>query len=150
MKNGSKIIMTVALALAMTVGNSAMAAVQKVAVVDVPAIVSSSKQVQALKDEQIKKAQELAKWLDTVKADVQKQSSEANKKKLLDKYNAELAKKKEANAKDYAKKLSAIDASISATITAKAKAKGYDLVLTKSNVLYGGDDLTAEIAKEVK
>ena len=59
-------------------------------------------------------------------------------------------KKREANAKDYAKKLSEIDKNISATIEAQAKANGYDLVLSKSTVLYGGEDITAEIAKVVK
>ena len=98
----------------------------------------------------LKKAQDLAKWLDTVKADVQKQSTEANKKKMLDKYNAEFAKKKDANAKEYAKKLADIDKSISAIIAAKAKANGYDLVLSKGQVLFGGEDITAEISKEVK
>ena len=41
-------------------------------------------------------------------------------------------------------------ASISSTIAAQAKAKGYDIVLAKSTVLYGGEDITAEIAKIVK
>lgn len=149
MKINSK-IMTVVVAASLLLGNAAMAAIEKVAVVDVPAVVANSKQVKALKDEQVKKAQDLAKWLETVRADVQKQSTEANKKKLLDKYNAELAKKKEANAKEYAKKLADIDKSISATIAAKAKAKGYDLVLPKGQVLFGGEDITAEISKEVK
>ena len=69
---------------------------------------------------------------------------------MLKKYEGELAKKREANAKDYAKKLSEIDKNISATIEAQAKANGYDLVLSKSTVLYGGEDITAEIAKVVK
>ncbi len=149
MKINSK-IMTVVVAASLLLGNASMAAIEKVAVVDVPAVIANSKQVKALKDEQVKKAQDLAKWLETVRADVQKQSTEANKKKLLDKYNAELAKKKEANAKEYAKKLADIDKSISATIAAKAKAKGYDLVLPKGQVLFGGEDITAEISKEVK
>ena len=122
----------------------------KIAVVDVPAIVAKSAQVKALKEEQTKKAQELKKWLDTVNADVQKQSTEANKQKLLKKYNEDLAKKKEANTKEYNQKLSAIDASISASIAVQAKAKGYDIVIAKSSVLYGGDDITSEIAKIVK
>ena len=77
-----------AFALGIGASNFAMSSIPsgKVAVVDVSAVVANSKQVKALKDEQVKKAQDLAKWLDTVKADVQKQSTEANKKKMLDKY----------------------------------------------------------------
>lgn len=125
-------------------------AAQKIAVVDVPTIVAKSSQVKTLKDEQIKKAQDLQKWLETVNNDVKKQSTDANKQKLLKQYNDELAKKKEANAKDYAQKLAAIDKSISDTIAAQAKAKGYSIVIAKSTVLYGGEDITAEIAKLVK
>ncbi len=130
--------------------NVAQAEGGKVAVVDVPKIVSESKQVKALKAEQAKKADELAKWLDTAREDVAKQQTEAGKEKLLKKYEDDLAKKREANAREYSQKLTAIDKSISATIEAQAKAKGYDLVLTKSTVLYGGDDITAEVAKVVK
>ena len=154
MKIDSKVMSIGCLVLGLVLGSSNFAMSnmpsQKIAVVDVPAIVTKSAQVKALKDEQAKKAQDLAKWLETVNADVKKQPTEANKQKLLKKYNEELAKKKEANTKEYTKKLAAIDASISSTIAAQAKAKGYDIVLAKSTVLYGGDDITAEIAKIVK
>lgn len=154
MKINSKITTVTCFAMGILIGASNFAmsdvATQKIAVVDVPSIVTKSAQVKALKDEQIKKSQELQKWLETANADVKKQSSEANKQKLLKKYNDELAKKKDANAKEYSKKLVAIDANISATIASQAKAKGYDLVLAKSTVLYGGDDITAEIAKFIK
>ena len=154
MKIDSKVMSIGCLVLGLVLGsnNFAMSNMpsQKIAVVDVPAIVAKSAQVKALKDEQAKKAQDLAKWLETVNADVKKQSTEANKQKLLKKYNEDLAKKKEANTKEYTKKLAAIDASISSTIAAQAKAKGYDIVLAKSTVLYGGEDITSEIAKIVK
>ncbi len=119
----------------------------KVAVVDINAVVSKSAQVQALKKEQQTKMKELQKWLETVRADVQKQSS---KDKLIKKYDAEFAKKQEAIKKNYATKLQAIDKSISETIATEAKAKNYNLVLSKGMVLYGGDDITASISKVVK
>lgn len=55
----------------------------KVAVVDVNAVVAKSAQVQALKKEQQAKLQELQKWLETVRADVQKQSTKEGKEKLI-------------------------------------------------------------------
>ena len=154
MKINSKIVAIACLAVGIVLGSNNFAksdiAAQKIAVVDVPTIVAKSSQVKTLKDEQIKKAQDLQKWLETVNNDVKKQSTDANKQKLLKKYNDELAKKKEANAKDYAQKLAAIDKSISDTIAAQAKAKGYSIVIAKSTVLYGGEDITAAIAKLVK
>lgn len=122
----------------------------KVAIVDVGQVVASSKDVQALRKEQEAKLVELQKWLETVRADVQKQSTEENKQKLIKKYDAEFVKKQEAIKKDYAAKLTAIDKNISDVINKTAKAKGYDLILAKGVVLYGGDDITKEIEKAVK
>ena len=51
---------------------------------------------------------------------------------------------------EYAEKLKALDSSISQQINDKAKADGYDLVLSKGIVLYGGKDITSEIIKVVK
>ena len=122
----------------------------KVAIVDVQTVVENSQQVKNLKKEQETKLKDLAKWIETVNSDINKQKSEDGKKKLTAKYNAEYSKKKEAIAKDYAAKLNSIDANITATINSVAKAKGYNLVLTKPIVLFGGDDITAEVSKVIK
>ncbi len=122
----------------------------KVAIVDVAQVVAASKEVQALRKEQEAKMLELQKWLEKVRADVQKQSSEENKQKLIKKYDAEFAKKQEAIKKNYASKLTSIDKNISDVINKTAKAKGYDLILSKGVVLYGGEDITKEIEKSVK
>ena len=129
---------------------TSMAAVQKIAVVDVPAIVAKSAQVQTLKKEQQTKISELDKWLKSAQADVAKQQTKEGKEKLLKQYNSDFAKKKEAIAKDYRAKLSAVDKSITETITTRARAMGYDMVIVKSMVIMGGDDITAEIQKLVK
>ncbi len=65
-------------------------------------------------------------------------------------YHTDFAKKKEAIAKDYAARLQVVEKSISDTIAQQAKAKGYDMVISKGIVLYGGDDITADVAKAVK
>lgn len=130
--------------------NTASADVDKIAVVDLQKVVSSSSQVKVLKDEQYKKATELEKWLQIAKKDIEKQSTPENKQKLIKKYDAELARKREMNTKEYNKKLGEIDESVSRTIATFAKSKNYDLVLAKSNVLFGGVDITNEIMKLVK
>ena len=122
----------------------------KIAVVDVPAVVAQSGQVKALKKEQQTKIQDLEKWLKTAQTDVEKQQTKEGKEKLLKKYNTEFAKKKEAIAKDYTARLQVVEKSISDTIAQQAKAKGYDMVISKGIVLYGGDDITADVAKVVK
>lgn len=125
-------------------------AAQNIAVVDVTAVVAKSAQVQNLKKEQQTKMQDLEKWLKNAQADVQKQQTKEGKEKLLKKYNTDFAKKKEAIVKDYAAKLKAVDKSITETISATAKAKGYNMVISKSVVVFGGDDITADVQKVVK
>ena len=52
--------------------------------------------------------------------------------------------------KNYASKLKTIDNTISSKITEQAKTGGYDLVLAKGVVLYGGTDITDAVKKAVK
>jgi len=125
-------------------------AAQKIAVVDVPAVVAKSAQVQNLKKEQQAKMQDLEKWLKNAQADVEKQQTKEGKEKLLKKYQTDFAKKKEAIATDYQKRLKAVDKSITDTISTQAKLKGYDIVISKGVVVYGGDDITADVQKVVK
>lgn len=144
-----KVLLSAIILASLAISNAAIAE-QKIAVVDVHAVVSKSAQVQALKKEQKTKTQDLNKWLKTARADVEKQKTPEDKEKLLKKYNAEFEKKKAEMAKNYQTKLQAIDKSITETIAATAKAKGYDMVITKGVVVYGGEDITADVQKAVK
>lgn len=147
MKKISLLSLVVALSIGFT---SSVMAETKIAVIDVPAVVAKSQQVQALKKEQKAKNEELQKWVKTVKADIEKQQTEEGKAKLIKKYDAEYVKKQEAIRKSYTEKLKIIDKSINDTIEAQAKAKGYDMIITKGVVVYGGDDITADVIKVIK
>ena len=122
----------------------------KIAVVDVSTVVSNSSQVLALKKEQNLKMEELQKWIVTVNADVEKQKTKEGKEQLTKKYNSEFQKKQQAIQKSYTEKLQSIDKDISKVIAKTAQDKGYDIVLAKGVVLYGGDDITSTISKLVK
>lgn len=146
-----KKISLVALVIALTMGfTSSVMAETNVAVIDVQAVVAKSQQVQALKKEHKKQTEELQKWLKVVRADIEKQKTEEGKAKLVKKYDAEYAKKQEAIKKSYKEKLQTIDQSINATIAEQAKAKGYNMVISKGVVVFGGDDITEDVIKVVK
>lgn len=141
---------TIAVLGGLTFGCTATAADFSVAIVDVPQVVSASKQVQNLKTEQQLKAEEIIKFIEKARKDVAG-ITDANKKKAAEeKYTKELQQKREKIENEYATKLKQIDASITQQIEAQANAQGYDLVLSKGIVLFGGKDITADIIKVVK
>ena len=155
MKNSVKFlaIALAAFVIGLTTANFAISdetANFKVAVVDVQKIVASSSQVKALKDEQKKKGEELAKFIETAKTNLDKEKDASKKKALETKYDKEFKAKREAIAKNYETKLMAIDKNISSIIDSNARQNGYNLVLAKGVVLSGGTDITDEIAKQVK
>lgn len=137
--------------IGLTLGNFAMSDVpSKIAVVDVASVVASSSQVKALKKEQEAKTKEIVSFIEKARKDVAATTDVKKKQALEDKYNKELASKKAAMDKNYAAKLTAIDSNISKQIEAQAKAAGYDIVLAKGAVLYGGSDITEAVKKAVK
>lgn len=142
-----------AFAIGFSVNNFAMSDVPanfKVAIVDVQEVVAASAQVQALKNDQQTKTQEVIKYIENARKDVASVTDEKKKKALEEKYNKELLAKRTSLEKEYAKKLADIDSSISKTIETKAKSENYDLVLAKGVVLFGGTDITKDIIKAVK
>lgn len=153
MNNKSKFL-TVGLltfAAGIAFSNYAMSDVpSKIAVVDVQAVVNSSSQVQALKKEQQAKTKEIVTFIEKARKDVAAVTDVKKKQALEEKYNKELSSKKTAMDKNYSDKLTAIDATISKQIENQAKLGGYDIVLAKGVVLYGGSDITEAVKKAVK
>ncbi len=122
----------------------------KIAVVNINQIINHSSQVAQLQKEQSLKNKEIQQWLLNAKADVEKQTTNEAKEKLVKKYDSEFRAKQEKIQKEYTSKLQSIDKDITAIIQKEAKAKGYDIVLSKSVVLYGGEDITKTISSLVK
>ncbi len=150
MKLKNTITLSLASLILLTTSAFAAPEAQKIAVVDIQKVVASSAQVKALKSTQDARNKELTDFIKKAQADVNKQTDDKNKKALASKYEKQLVAKREAYAKDYATKLKATDASITEQIGKKATEMGYTMVLPKSAVVYGGDDITATILKVIK
>lgn len=143
----------IAFFLGIFAGNYAMSDTPKnykIAVVDVQQVVLSSNQVQTLKKQHEEKANELKSMLTKAQKEISAKTDEKERKDLIKKYDNQIKDFKNKNDKAYEAKLLEIDKSISNSIQTEAKKNGYDLVLAKGMVLYGGDDITNNIKKVVK
>ncbi len=72
----SLVLALLALSIAVVSGIKTGKTGQKIAIVDIPAVVTKSEQVQALKKEQQARMMALDEWLKTVRADVEKQKTQ--------------------------------------------------------------------------
>ena len=79
-----------------------------------------------------------------------KQQDKEARKALIKKYEAQLTQKKKSIKDAYSKKVLEVDKQLDAEITKQAKAMGYNLVLRKDSVLFGGVDITDKILPTVK
>lgn len=128
----------------------AVFAEDKIAVVDLQQLVSSSSQVKQLKQEHSKKISELDKIIVNARGEISNEKDPAKVLLLEDKYMKEFNTKKEALEKDYNNRLSLIEKNIKNEITKKAQKDGYNYVFAKSVVLHGGKDITNELVGTIK
>ncbi len=122
----------------------------RVAVVDVQTLIQKSSEVNTLKANQDKKLDAMKATVDKARQDISKETDPTKIAQLEEKYRNDINNQKLALDNEYNTKLKQIDTNIKNLVIEKAKEMKYNLVLPKSIVLFGGDDITAEIAKSVK
>ena len=122
----------------------------KIAILDSKAIIAKSTKVSNIEKDRKTKLENLKQYVETARADVKKQKTDADKEKMSKKYQAEVDKRQAAMNKEYTTKINAAYKDISNTIAQEAVKQGYTIVLSKGIVLYGGDDITASVQKVVK
>lgn len=122
----------------------------KVAVVDVPTILSKSPEIMSLKVSQDKQMDELNTLISKAQNEI---VNEPDRNKALQKeatYRKEIESKKKAMDDEYNNKITKITNNIKSLISAEAKKTNYNLVLPTGMVISGGEDITNEIVKKLK
>lgn len=122
----------------------------KVAVVDIKQLVTNSQEIQKLKTDQENKIKQMQATLQKAREDIAKETDPSKITALEEKYRKEVNAQKQSLDNEYSSKVTKIDNNIKSIVIEKARAMNYNLVLPKNFVLYGGDDITAEIAKAIK
>lgn len=134
-------------------GNYASSSVNngvKIAIVDIQEVAIKYPKVAALQKSQQAKLTELQKFVENANKEIMKEKDAAKRKQLETKYTKELETKKKALDAEYKKQLTSLDNNISTAVSSIAKANKYDYVFAKNAVLYGGDNITADVLKNLK
>ena len=145
--NKSQLISVAIIIIAFIAGYAlkAMFPANNVAIIDLPAIGSQAKELQALQEEQQAQSLELQQWLIKTQEEIKKQPNDQKKKEMTKKFEEELTQKQTALQNDYTQKLQALDTRIRQLIAEEAQSEGYSAVMIKGAVMYGGEDITTKI-----
>ena len=122
----------------------------RIAYIDVNYILNQSKEVRELRKKQAEKEQDLKVWISKVNTDVIKRGNPEEQQNLVNRYNEEFLQKQQKLREEYSRKLQEIDKNITKIIAEKAKKLHYDFVLAKGTILFGGEDITLQIAEQVR
>lgn len=122
----------------------------KVATVDLSELITNSASVKALKSTHEKQLADIEKTLEQARIEISNETNPDKIAKLEEKYRKDVSDKKFQMDKNYNDKLLELDKSIKAQVAQKAKELNYTVVLPKNMVLFGGEDITNLIAKDIK
>lgn len=122
----------------------------KIAVVDIHQIVSNSSEIKALKLDQEKQMQNMQSTINKARAEISKEKDPQKIAQIEEKYRNEINSQKLALDESYNKKLTAIDDKIKTAVVEKARSMNYNMVLPKNLILFGGDDITDQVATIIK
>ena len=122
----------------------------KVAVVDVSTILTSSPEIQSLKQSQDKKMEELNTLISKAQNEIVNESDKNKALQMETNYRKEIEQKKLDMDEEYNSKITVINNNIKSMISSEAKKSNYNLVLPTGMVISGGDDITNDIVKRMK
>ena len=122
----------------------------KVAVVDVPTILSNSSEIQLLKVSQNKKMEELNTLISKAQNEIVNEPDRNKAVQMEAVYRKQIENKKNSMDEEYNNKLVKVTSKIRSLISSEAKKTNYNLVLPTGMVITGGDDITRDIVKKLK
>lgn len=122
----------------------------KIAIVDVQALVNQTPSVLALRAEQQQNASIIQNWVNGVNNQLNQIADQNTRNATAQQYQIELNKRQQALQNQYALKIQAIDTELSGLVSKVANEKKLDYVFAKGTVVFGGTDITADVAKLIK
>lgn len=124
--------------------------VSQLGIINVQALVSRTPSVVALREEEMKKREELQQWVNGVNQEIAAEADAAKKAELTQKYQAELNERQQKMQAEYVKKVQKIDAEILKLIENVAKKENVEYIFNTGSLLFGGKDLTQQAIDALK
>lgn len=122
----------------------------KIAIVDVQALVNQTPSVWALRSEQQQNASIIQNWVNGVNNQLNQIADQNTRQATAQQYQIELNKRQQMLQNEYALKIQAIDAELSKLVSDVATEKKLDYVFAKGTVVFGGTDITSDVAELIK
>ena len=123
---------------------------EKIAYVDINKLILSSDIIKQANSTREKQAQEMFKWYTAANEDIENQKTQDDKESLIKKYEIQLDQKKKSIKDSYNKEVKKADIQMESAISKKSKELGYTLVFKKDALLFGGEDITAQVLPLIK
>ena len=124
--------------------------VSQLGIINVQALVSRTPSVVALREEEMKKREELQQWVNGVNQEIAAEADAAKKAELTQKYQTELNERQQKLQAEYVKKVQKIDAEILKLIENVAKKENVEYIFNTGSLLFGGKDLTQQAIDALK
>ncbi|MBO6290460.1 MAG: OmpH family outer membrane protein [Alphaproteobacteria bacterium] len=124
--------------------------VSQLGIINVQALVSRTPSVVALREEEMKKREELQQWVNGVNQEIAAEADAAKKAELTQKYQTELNERQQKMQAEYVKKVQKIDAEILKLIENVAKKENVEYIFNTGSLLFGGKDLTQQAIDALK
>lgn len=124
--------------------------VSQLGIINVQALVSRTPSVVALREEEMKKREELQQWVNGVNQEIAAEADATKKAELTQKYQTELNERQQKMQAEYVKKVQKIDAEILKLIENVAKKENVEYIFNTGSLLFGGKDLTQQAIDALK
>ena len=122
----------------------------KIGVIDIKSLVSKSDAVKELKQEHSSQLQSLNTLITEAQNAIANENDPQKIVMLQDKYNSEFKRRKEIIENNYQNRLSVLEENLRQDIIKSAKKHDYDIVIAKSVMFVGGEDITDLVAKDIR
>lgn len=124
-------------------------AADKYASVDIDKVLKGYKQTETINQTFQKREADIRVFIVDAQKSVVAATNDNDRKKLEDKYAKELKSKMDSLQKDKIKALQGLEADVRKAINTEGQKGIYALILTSNNTLYGADDITDNIIKNL-